>query len=120
MVVAAGGGPVPATAGERSRRLSWEEFRKAAIDVTVCSPSGFDPAGAVDQTAAFLGRPEAAALGRIVAFDANAHFSRPGPRVVDGVELLADLLHSEIPGTVPDGVTVLGDHGDRSLLRRRT
>ena len=65
-------------------------------------PCGFDLEGAVAQAPGLLTRPEAAGLGRIIAVDANAYFSRPGPRVVEGVELLEGLLHgtprSEVPG----------------------
>ena len=73
------------------------------IDVTVFSPCGFDLPGAVSQAASFLERPDLPDLGRIIAVDANAYFSRPGPRVVDGVELLARLLDpleadARIPG----------------------
>jgi iron complex transport system substrate-binding protein len=107
MVEAAGGEPVLAVGGERSRRLSWEEIGDQAIDVTVFSPCGFDLDGAVGQAASFLDRPEAAGLGRVVAVDANAHFSCPGTRVVDGVELLADLLHPDAPGVVLEGARVL-------------
>jgi iron complex transport system substrate-binding protein len=107
MVEAAGGVPVLAVPGERSRRLTWEEIGDEAIDVTVFSPCGFDLDGAVVQAASFLDRPEVAGLGRMVAVDANAHFSCPGPRVVDGVELLADLLHPDVPGIVPKGARVL-------------
>lgn len=114
MVEAAGGVPVLAAPGERSRRLAWEEIGAEEIDVTVFSPCGFDLDGAVAQAAPFLSCPEAAGLGRVVAVDANAFFSRPGPRVVDGVELLADLLHPEWPvagghlsGAVPGGARVL-------------
>ena len=107
MVEAAGGEPVLATARERSRRLTWEEIAAEEIDVTVFSPCGFDLDGAVEQAAAFLGRPEAPGLGRIVAVDANAYFSRPGPRVVDGVEMLAELFHPERPRVVPAGAHVL-------------
>ena len=107
MVEAAGGEPVLAAARERSRRLTWEEIAAEEIDLTVFSPCGFDLAGAVDQAAAFLGRPEVSGLGRIVAVDANAYFSRPGPRVVDGVELLAELLHPERPGLTPAGAQIL-------------
>jgi iron complex transport system substrate-binding protein len=83
--------------------LEWEEIAAEEIDVTVFSPCGFDLAGSVEQADSFLGRPEVARLGRIVAVDANAFFSRPGPRVVDGVELLAELLHPERPGRLPAG-----------------
>ena len=107
MVEAAGGEPVLATARQRSRRLTWDEIAAAEIDLTVFSPCGFDLAGAVEQAGAFLGRPEVPGLGRIVAVDANAFFSRPGPRVVDGVELLAELLHPERPGVTPAGARVL-------------
>jgi iron complex transport system substrate-binding protein len=107
MVEAAGGEPVLAVGGERSRRLSWEEIGDEAIDVTIFSPCGFDLDGAVGQAASFLDRPDTAGLGRIVAVDANAHFSCPGPRVVDGVELLADLLHPDAPGVVPEGARIL-------------
>jgi iron complex transport system substrate-binding protein len=92
-VEAAGGAPVLATAGARSRPLTWEEIGAEGVDVTVFMPCGFDLAGAVTHAATLMARPEVEGLGRIVAVDANAYFSRPGPRVVDGVELLAGLLH---------------------------
>ena len=111
MVDAAGGEPVLAAAGERSRRLIWDEVaaeaNNQAIDITVFSPCGFDLDGAVAQSASFLDRPEATPLGRVVAVDANAFFSRPGPRVVDGVELLAELLHPGRPGSLPAGASTL-------------
>ena len=103
MVEAAGGEPVLAVAGERSRRLTWGEIAAEAIGVTVFSPCGFDLEGAVLQAASFLDRPEVPRLGRIAAVDANAYFSRPGPRVIDGVEMLSELLHPEHPRTVPPG-----------------
>jgi iron complex transport system substrate-binding protein len=74
--------------------------------VTIFSPCGFDLEGAISQ-ATFLDRPDVAQLGRIVAVDANAYFSRPGPRVVDGVELLGELLHPERPDSPPPGSRVL-------------
>ena len=107
MVEAAGGEPVLAEARARSVRLRWDEIAAENIDVTIFSPCGFDLAGAVEQADAFLHRPEASGLGRIVAVDANAFFSRPGPRVVDGVELLAELLHPESPGDSPSGAREL-------------
>ncbi|HEY8649008.1 MAG TPA: hypothetical protein VIM50_06485, partial [Candidatus Limnocylindria bacterium] len=71
---------------------------------------GFDAARAVREAEAITERPEwrslrAVIAGRAHALDGNAYFSRPGPRVVDGVELLASVLH---PGSVPPppGATV--------------
>ena len=107
MVDAAGGIPVLAGAGERSRRLDWAEIAAESIDVTIFSPCGFDLAGACEQASSFLDRPEAPGLGSIVAVDANALFSRPGPRLVDGVELLAELLHPPHTGTPLQGASVL-------------
>jgi iron complex transport system substrate-binding protein len=101
MVEAAGGRPLLANGGDRSRRLTWEEIANEVIDITVFMPCGFDLDGAVAQAESFLHRPEAADLGQIYAVDANAYFSRPGPRVVDGVELLSLLLHPERPGQLP-------------------
>jgi iron complex transport system substrate-binding protein len=95
MVIAAGGEPVLATPGQRSLRLNWQEVGSQQVDLTIFSPCGFDLEGAVEQSTTLLSRREALRLGPIVAVDANAHFSRPGPRVVDGVELLAQLLHGE-------------------------
>ena len=107
MIEAAGGEPVLAAARMPSRRLTWEEIGAETIDVTVFSPCGFDLVGAVEQAASFLERNDRPELGRIVAVDANAYFSRPGPRVVDGVELLAELLHPTQPGAIPAGARVL-------------
>jgi iron complex transport system substrate-binding protein len=101
MVLAAGGEPVLATPGERSRRLTWPEVEAQQADVTIFSPCGFDLDGAVAQSSGLVSRPEARTLGTIFAVDANAHFSRPGPRVVDGVELLAVLLHDPPPKAIP-------------------
>lgn len=95
MVTAARGVPVLATPGTPSRRLTWEEVEAQGVDVTIFSPCGFDLEGAIAQSEVLLSQPAAKGLGRVYAVDANAHFSRPGPRVVDGVELLAVLLHGE-------------------------
>jgi iron complex transport system substrate-binding protein len=105
-VETAGGEPVLAQAGARSRRLTWDEIQAEHVDVTIFMPCGFDLAGAVAQAAALLARPEADGLGRIIAVDANAYFSRPGPRVVEGVELLEQLLHG-LPGADVPGAQVL-------------
>ena len=108
MVEAAGGEALLSSGGERSHRLSWEQIAREAVDITVFMPCGFDLDGAVAQARSFVGRPEAAALGRIYAVDANAYFSRPGPRLVDGVELLGALLHPETSDeTEPAGARLL-------------
>lgn len=107
MVEAAGGSPVLATAGTASRRLGWEEICEQGVDLTVFAPCGFDLVGAVREAPPLLARPELAMLGRLYAVDANACFSRPGPRVVDGVELLEALLDPDASGNTPDGARLL-------------
>lgn len=80
-----------------SVRVSWEQLVEAAPEVVIIMPCGFGLAKSVEFTREFLAHPMAAMLpavrnGRVYAVDA-AYFSRPGLRVVDGVELLGHLLH---------------------------
>lgn len=98
MVAAAGGEPVLAEAGGRSVPLAWDTIASEPVDVILFMPCGFDLAGAVEQAQPVLARRELGVDTPFYAFDSNAHFSRPGPRVVEGVELLARVLH---PDTFP-------------------
>jgi iron complex transport system substrate-binding protein len=107
MVEVAGGEPVLAEARAPSRRVTWEEIGAESIDITIFTPCGFDLRGAVEQAASFVGQPGIRDLGRIVAVDANNYFSRPGPRVVDGVELLAEVFHPTHPGASVPGAQVV-------------
>lgn len=96
MVDAAGGDPVLGSGGERSVRLDPGTIAATEIDVVVFVPCGFGLDGAVAQgTELLLRSPELDHVGRIYAMDGNAYFSRPGPRVVDGVELLVGVLHDD-------------------------
>ena len=107
MVRAAGGEPVLAEFRTPSRRVTWEEIGAESIDVTIFCPCGFDLEGAVEQSTSFVGQPGRPDLGRVVAVDANNYFSRPGPRVVDGVEMLAEVLHPSRPGADVPGTAVV-------------
>ncbi|HEX5917333.1 MAG TPA: cobalamin-binding protein [Nocardioides sp.] len=93
MVTLAGGEPALGVAGTRSGRLTWDEAAASRPDVVVCAPCGFDLEGgaalARDVRDRFPGVP-------VWAVDADAHFARPGPRLVDGVEVLAGILHPEV------------------------
>ena len=94
MIDLAGGDDVLGLPGQKSRTAGWEEVAAAAPDVVVVMPCGYDldgAAGAASACAGSLGALDA----RVIAVDAAAYFSRPGPRLVDGVELLAHLLHPE-------------------------
>jgi iron complex transport system substrate-binding protein len=88
MIEIAGGIDVFAKPGDHSARLTWEQVREADPDILVAMPCGYDEAGA----AALLG-DRSDLRARMFPVDANGCFSRPGPRLVDGIERLADLLH---------------------------
>ena len=92
MVVAAGGEPVLAAGGDRSGRVTWDQIAAETIDVVVFAPCGFDLAAAIEQALPLVDRDELAHAGHFYAVDANSYFSRPGPRVVDGIELLAGIV----------------------------
>jgi iron complex transport system substrate-binding protein len=94
MIELAGGEDPLGLPGEKSRTAGWEEIAAASPDLVVSMPCGYYAEQAAAET---MRRQERlAALGaRVVAVDAAAYFSRPGPRLVDGVELLGHLLHPE-------------------------
>ena len=92
MVTRAGGEPSLGVAGTTSSRITWDEAVASRPDVVVCAPCGFDLEGSTvladDVRHRFPGVP-------VVAVDADGLFARPGPRLVDGVEVLAGILHPE-------------------------
>jgi iron complex transport system substrate-binding protein len=104
MVARAGGTDVAGMSGEPSYRMRWTDIAALEPEVVVLAPCGFDLDRTLSETvplelsAHLLGTP-ARQESKVFAVDANGTFSRPGPRVVDGVELLAHLLH---PDAYPD------------------
>jgi iron complex transport system substrate-binding protein len=100
MVALAAGTEVAGMSGEPSYRLRWTDVAGLEPDVVVLAPCGFDldrtlsELVTLDLSASLLGTP-ARQESRVFAVDANGYFSRPGPRLVDGVELLAYLLHPQ-------------------------
>jgi iron complex transport system substrate-binding protein len=99
MLQVAGAEAVLACPGAPSVRVSWAQIAAVAPQVVVFMPCGYDlQAAAEEASRTLLTRPELAGVGAIVAVDASAFFSRPGPRLVDGVEILAAALH---PGQLP-------------------
>ena len=87
----AGGEDVLGTAGARSQEIGWGDVSAARPDIVIAMPCGWDAARAAREAEA-LGPIGAA---RIVGVDGAAYFSRPGPRLVDGVELLASIFHPD-------------------------
>ena len=98
MVRLAGGRELFAGPGERSVRLDWEDVFEAAPEVLVLMPCGFDAARAAEEAEPLPNLPGWSELpavrdGRVWAVDANSFFSRPAPRLVEGVEILGRLFH---------------------------
>jgi iron complex transport system substrate-binding protein len=95
----AGGRDVLGMPGQPSERSSWEELAALRPEVVVVMPCGYDLERAHEEAEAF--GDELADIGarRVVAVDASAYYSRPGPRLVEGLELMAHILH---PDRVPD------------------
>jgi iron complex transport system substrate-binding protein len=96
----AGGHDVLGEPGARSHELTLADVAAADPDVIVLMPCGFDATRAASESQTLVADPawdglRAVRDGRVFAVDGNAYFSRPGPRVVDGVELLASLLHPD-------------------------
>jgi iron complex transport system substrate-binding protein len=103
----AGGEDMLGLAGENSEEHSWEEVALMRPDIVIVMPCGYDDE--IAHREAEMHRDELASLGagEIVAVDASAYFSRPGPRIVDGLELLAHILHPELFPDPPAGAQAL-------------
>jgi len=102
LVKAAGGEPVTGHAGSRSTQTTWDTIAAAQADVVVVAPCGFGLDAAADQ-AAMVSRQLPGVP--VWAIDANGIVVRPGPRLVDGVEALAAILHPDRAAAVPAGRT---------------
>ncbi|MBE1488415.1 ABC transporter substrate-binding protein [Plantactinospora soyae] len=96
LVRAAGGEPVAARPGARSVETTWQEFTDAAPDLVLVTPCGFHLDGAAGQARIVAERLPGVPVW---AVDADGLVVRPGPRLVDGVEAIAAILH---PGAVPE------------------
>ena len=100
MVVLAGGDCVVGAPGDKSFRVGWDELTMSCPDLVVCAPCGYGLddasrlAGELVESGRFAGTP-------VWAVDANASFARPGPRLVDGVEALAAILHPDVTQPTP-------------------
>ena len=123
MVGIAGGEELFARAGRPSARLSWEEVLEATPEVLVLMPCGFDERRAAEEARRVLpglpgwGELPAVRDGRVWVVDANSYFSRPAPRLVEGVEILAHVLHPEAFPDAPEGVRPLrGGSAPRGAL----
>ena len=99
MVLRAGGVPSLGSVGAKSHRVTWEDVRSSDPELVVSAPCGYSLAASVELTGRVLDRlPDVP----VWAVDANASYARPGPRLVDGIETLAAVLHPDArPGGAP-------------------
>jgi len=95
MVTLAGGFNTLGDAGEKSVRVTWDAVRDSAPEVVVCAPCGYDLEGSATLARKAIDFGELPPGIPVWAVDANASFARPGPRLVDGVEALAGILHPD-------------------------
>jgi iron complex transport system substrate-binding protein len=102
MVELAGGIDVLGFPGEKSRTADWTEVVAARPEVVVSMPCGYYAEQAAKETMEQARRLGELNAELVVAVDAAAYFSRPGPRLVDGVELLGHLFHPDRVEPPPD------------------
>lgn len=96
MISIAGGEDIAGPSGAKSPEVAWERLAALDPDLLVVMPCGWYVEESRAQAVEHWRRIEALGADRVFAVDAASTYSRPGPRLVDGVELLAHLLHSEL------------------------
>ncbi|MEU8827526.1 cobalamin-binding protein [Streptomyces sp. NPDC048636] len=104
----AGGEPLLAAAGEHTAPVDWETVRAARPEVIVLMPCGFSPPRTEAERESLFRLPgwdelPAVRAGEVWVVDGPAYFNRPGPRVVRGAEVLAQVLHPLTSGTPVTG-----------------
>jgi iron complex transport system substrate-binding protein len=92
MITLAGGEDPLGRAGEDSVRMDWENVLKANPEMIIVSPCGYR----LDRSVELARKMPRVPGVQMYAVDANAYFARPGPRVIEGVELLAHLFHPDL------------------------
>jgi iron complex transport system substrate-binding protein len=102
MIDYAGGDDAMGFAGEHSQQTTWDEVTAMQPDILLVIPCGFDAEIAHREAEMHLDQLAAVGAGQVVALDAAAYFSRPGPRLIDGLELLASVLHPELVPENPE------------------
>lgn len=100
MVALAGGHDVIGRAGEPSAKIQWQQVIDAQPEVILLMPCGFDVRRTVKESTPLRALPgwnelPAVRAERVFALNGNAYFSRPGPRLVNGLEILARIIHSD-------------------------
>ncbi len=96
MIEWAGGEDLLGLSGEPSEETTWEAVAATEPEVVIAMPCGYDAETAYREAEMHTAELRATGARRVVAVDGGAYFSRPGPRLVDGLELLAHVLHPDV------------------------
>ena len=104
LVTAGGGRAVLAHPGHDSQRVDWDAVRSAPAEVVLVSPCGYHLDASAELGSALVERGAVPDGAAVWAVDADSYFVRPGPRVVDGAEIVAGILHPDVVGA-PDPAT---------------
>jgi iron complex transport system substrate-binding protein len=109
MVALAGGIDALGECGAPSRRIAWDRVLAFAPEVLVLMPCGFDIERTLQEVHLLTALPgweglPAVQKGQVFAVNGHAYYNRSGPRLVDGLEILAHMIHPELfPAGVPEG-----------------
>lgn len=101
LVELAGGVSCFGTAGEHSPWLDWKDLQAADPDVLVIMPCGFDLKRTIHEAQTLTQHPtwsflKAVKTGKVYVADGNQYFNRPGPRLVDSLEILTEIFHTDL------------------------
>ena len=107
MIELAGGEDVAGRPGEPSRTERWETLAATEPEVVIAMPCGYDAPRAHAEALSYAETLERLNARRVVAVDASAYFSRPGPRLISGLELLGHILHPDALPEAPPGAQAL-------------
>jgi iron complex transport system substrate-binding protein len=102
LVVVGGGIPLLAHPGRNSERVEWSAFRNVPADVVIVAPCGYHLDGAAELAHHLVETGRLPSNAEVWAVDADSHFVRPGPRLVDGAEVMGQILHAGRLGRPPD------------------
>ncbi len=101
LISAAGGISPFGVSGENSPWVSWEDMATADPDILLVAPCGYDIATSLPELERLRSHPvfrglRAVREGRVFVADGNAYFNRPGPRLVESAEILAEIMHPDV------------------------
>jgi iron complex transport system substrate-binding protein len=120
LIEIAGGHNLFGEAGKHSDWMQWAELMAADPEVIVVAPCGYGLERCLQELPLLQAKPGWASLdavrnGHVYFADGNAHFNRPGPRLADSAEMLAEMLHPEIAGREHEGIAWIVKSPNREI-----